>query len=129
MVGWHHSLNGHEFEQILGGSEGQGTLACCSPWGCKELDTTEQQHNILTERSLGAGHCWTLNFEVSVLTSNEFCFGMCFSVALQQCHANGLNDKIKNVKQDSSHSLGGKKREMSRMVSILREVSLLSYSE
>ena len=38
MVGWHHSLNGHEFEQTLGDSEGQGRLACCSPWGCKESD-------------------------------------------------------------------------------------------
>ena len=35
MVGWHHRLNGHEFEQTLGASEGQGSLACCSPWGCK----------------------------------------------------------------------------------------------
>ena len=43
MVGWHHGLNGHEFEQIPGDSEGQGSLACCSPWGSKELDTTEQQ--------------------------------------------------------------------------------------
>ena len=33
MVGWHHQLNGHEFEQTLGGSEGQGSLACCRPWG------------------------------------------------------------------------------------------------
>ena len=40
MVGWHHELNGHEFEQALGDSEGQGSLACCSPWGCRELDTT-----------------------------------------------------------------------------------------
>ena len=43
MVGWHHQLNGHEFEQALGDGEGQGRLAHCSPWGCKELDTTEQQ--------------------------------------------------------------------------------------
>ena len=42
MVGWHHRLDGHEFEQALGDSEGQGSLACCSPWGCKESDTTEQ---------------------------------------------------------------------------------------
>ena len=33
MVGWHHRLNGHKFEQILGDGEGQGSLACCSPWG------------------------------------------------------------------------------------------------
>ena len=41
MVGWHHWLNGHEFEQALGVGDGQGILACCSPWGCKESDTTE----------------------------------------------------------------------------------------
>ena len=41
MVGWHHRLNGHEFEQIPGDGEGQGILVCCSPWGCKESDMTE----------------------------------------------------------------------------------------
>ena len=41
MVGWHHWLNGHEFEQALGDGEGQGSLACCRPWGCKESDMTE----------------------------------------------------------------------------------------
>ena len=41
MVGWHHRLNGHEFEQTPGDSEGQGGLACCSLWGRKESDTTE----------------------------------------------------------------------------------------
>ena len=40
MVGWHHQLNGLEFEQSLGDSEGQGNLIHCSPWGQKELDTT-----------------------------------------------------------------------------------------
>ena len=40
MIGWHHQLNGHEFEQTLGDSEGQGRLACCIPWGHKELDRT-----------------------------------------------------------------------------------------
>ena len=39
MVEWHHQVNGYEFEQTLGDSEGQGSLACCSSWGCKELDT------------------------------------------------------------------------------------------
>ena len=42
MVGWHHWLNWHEFQQAPGVGDGQGSLACCSPWGCKELDTTEQ---------------------------------------------------------------------------------------
>ena len=41
MAGWHHWLEGHEFEQALGVHDGQGRLACCSPWGHKELDTTE----------------------------------------------------------------------------------------
>ena len=45
MFGWHHRLNGHEFEQALGNGEGQGSLAYCSPWGRKELDTTEQLNN------------------------------------------------------------------------------------
>ena len=40
MFGWHHRLNGYEFEPTLGDSEGQGRPACCSLWGCKELDTT-----------------------------------------------------------------------------------------
>ena len=41
MVGWHHQLNGYEFEQALGVGDGQGSLACCCPWGHKESDTTE----------------------------------------------------------------------------------------
>ena len=40
MVGWHHQLNGPEFEQNLGDSKGQGRVACYSPWSCKESDTT-----------------------------------------------------------------------------------------
>ena len=42
MVGWHHRLNGHEFEQALGVGDGQGSQVCCSSWGHEELDTTEQ---------------------------------------------------------------------------------------
>ena len=42
MAGWHHQLNGHEFEPTPGDGEGQGSLACCRPWGCKESDATEQ---------------------------------------------------------------------------------------
>ena len=45
MVGWYHQLNGHESEQTLGNNEGQGSLACCSPWGWKEVDTTEWLNN------------------------------------------------------------------------------------
>ena len=46
MVGWHHQLNGHESEQTHGDSEGQGSLACCSPWGCRV------EHDLATEQQL-----------------------------------------------------------------------------
>ena len=42
MIGWHHQLNGHEFEQAPGVGDGQGSLVCCSAWDRKELDTTER---------------------------------------------------------------------------------------
>ena len=45
MVGWHHWLDGHEFEQAPEGSEGQEILVYCSPWGCRELDMTEWLNN------------------------------------------------------------------------------------
>ena len=45
MVGGHHKLNGHGFEQTPGDGEGEGSLACCSPLGCKELDMTERLNN------------------------------------------------------------------------------------
>ena len=51
MVGWDHQLNGHEFEQVLEVADGQGSLACCSPWGRKESDTTEQLN-------------WTFNHQI-----------------------------------------------------------------
>ena len=45
MVGWYYRLNGHEFEQTLGNSEGQEGLECCSPGGCEELDMTQRLDN------------------------------------------------------------------------------------
>ena len=42
MVGWHHRFDGHEFEQAPGAGDGQGSLACCSPWGCKKPDMTKR---------------------------------------------------------------------------------------
>ena len=50
IIGWHHQLNGHEFGQAPGDGEGQGSLACCSPWGRKELDMTE-----LLNKNRGSG--------------------------------------------------------------------------
>ena len=55
MVGWHHWLNGHEFEQALGDGGGHGSLVCCSPWGRKESDTTE----------------WLNNKEISIKLENQ----------------------------------------------------------
>ena len=53
VVGWHHRLNGHEFEQTSGDGEGQGSLACCSPWGRKESDRTEQLSNSKADQLVG----------------------------------------------------------------------------
>ena len=59
MVGWHHWLNGHEFEQALGVGDGQGDLVCCSPWGLKESDMTERLD--WTEKLV---YCWRLQQQV-----------------------------------------------------------------
>ena len=45
MVGWHHQLDGHEFERAPGDGDGQGSLVCCSPWGHKESDMPERLNN------------------------------------------------------------------------------------
>ena len=55
MVGWHHQLHGHKFEQTPGDSEGWGSLVCCSPWDCRELDKAEQLNNNNTRTRNG----WT----------------------------------------------------------------------
>ena len=52
MVGWHHQLDGHEFEQALRVSDGQGSLVYCSPWGHKESDMTEQLNLTETKNDL-----------------------------------------------------------------------------
>ena len=64
MVGWHHWFDGHEFEQALGVGDGQGGLACCSPWGHKESDMTEWLN-------------WT---DVTICSSQKKCFS--FSITL-----------------------------------------------
>ena len=65
MVGWHHWLDGHEFEQTLGVGNGQGCLTCCSLWGCKELDTTEWLNWIELNWWAQSSHIMTLR-EVSL---------------------------------------------------------------
>ena len=68
MVGWHHRLNAHEFEQTPGDSEEQGSLACCCPWDHKELDMTEQLNNVnVNVKSLSLvqlfATSWTVAFQ------------------------------------------------------------------
>ena len=72
MVGWHHQLNGHEFEQTLGVGDRQGNLVCCSPQGGKESDTTQQVKNdkhILYSDSL----------DLLLLFVIDFCLFVCLS--------------------------------------------------
>ena len=61
MVGWHHRFNGHEFVQTLRAREGQGSLACCSLWGHKVSDPTEQQQHekvaLMISKSISALKC------------------------------------------------------------------------
>ena len=73
MVGWHHQLNGHEFEQAPKNGQGQGSLVCCSPWGCKASNTTEcththaHTHEYTHTRGQGTGEEGDLLFVVSPL--------------------------------------------------------------
>ena len=55
MVGWHHQINGHEFEQAPGDGEEQGSLGCCSPWGSKSRTWLSEQQQFLL-RSKGSRH-------------------------------------------------------------------------
>ena len=71
MVGWHHQLNDHEFEHVLGVTVGQGSLACSSPWSCKELDMTEWIELI-----------WTVSFWSIISRSNVELY-MKFATAIQ----------------------------------------------
>ena len=63
MVGWHHQLNGHEFEQTPGDGEEQGNLACCSPWGWKKSDMTESEQ----QQQYYVGASWVAQWEGTCL--------------------------------------------------------------
>ena len=63
MVGWHDWQNGHDFEQTLGVGDGQGSLACCSPWGCKESDTTKRLSWVNLLSNKGRLLCWSRMFK------------------------------------------------------------------
>ena len=60
MVGWHHQLSGHESEQTLGNSEKQGSLACCSPWGCRVRDDLVTEQQMFTIASFKIAKIWKL---------------------------------------------------------------------
>ena len=84
MVGWHHRLNGHEFEQALGAGDGQGSLGCCIPWVCKESDTSEWVNwywiNLLQniEQSplcYREGPCWLYFLNTAVCTCSPLDMG------------------------------------------------------
>ena len=74
MVGWHHRHNGHEFEQALGVGDGQGSLACCSPWGHKEWDRTERLNWILIY-----SRWWTIS-SPWLLSEKKWISGLRFSL-------------------------------------------------
>ena len=74
MVGWHHPLDGREFEQAPGDGEGQGSLVCCSPRGHRESDTTERLNNITGTPDTGSGNCaqsWLGDSGWTVVTSDQ----------------------------------------------------------
>ena len=70
MVGWHHRLNGHEFEQAPGDGEGQRSLMRCSPWGRKEVDTTERLNN--NNKITWVRPAFTTLFKISVPRCSSF---------------------------------------------------------
>ena len=83
MIGWHHRLNGQEFGQTLGDGEGQGSLACCSLWGHKELDMNEQLNNIdMTDPK------FSLQLNPALLASKLF------EIFLKRIHRENRNAKV-----------------------------------
>ena len=71
MVGWHHQLNGHEFEQSLGDDEGWGSLAYCSPWGHKESDTTERLNTTIVQKHYEVSRNSILNFYLFLVSNMQ----------------------------------------------------------
>ena len=71
LVGWHHWLNGHEFEHTLGDSEGQGSLVCCSSWGRKESATTQQMKTTVRANEKQTNLSYTLNHKHFVPENNR----------------------------------------------------------
>ena len=72
MVGWHHRLNGYKFKQAPGVGDGQGSLVCCSPWGCKESDTTERL-NLFTDNLHIFISTWTF-VKLQISVHRDLCY-------------------------------------------------------
>ena len=67
MVGWHHQLDGHEFEQALGAGEGQGSLECCHPGGCRESDGTERLNSTELRLFISGANAFLSNITIITL--------------------------------------------------------------
>ena len=98
MVGWHHRLNGHEFERALGVGDGQGSLSCCSPWGLRGSDTTERLNlNLCQWTGLGDWTAsritgWTAGFSLSFsVNMDKFCL---FRLIFPETHLSVSSQKV-----------------------------------
>ena len=88
MVGWHHWLDGHEFEQALGVGDGQGSLVCCSPWGHNESDTTEQLNwgeLLLGRKAMTNLHSVLKNRDLTLPTNVHMVKAMVYLVITNRC--------------------------------------------
>ena len=74
MIGWHHRLDGHEFEQAPGVGDGQGSLACCSPQGHKESDTTELNTCIMVSQMVTLGIKGLSQLFVIISNNDEYSY-------------------------------------------------------
>ena len=84
MVGWHHRLNGHDFQQALGVGDGQGSLGCCSPWVCEESDMTERlTWTELKGRTEMMGENFSVFQGVSGVIHTTFRIPRCITIKLQ----------------------------------------------
>ena len=102
MVGWHHRLKGHEFDQALGVGEGQGSLEFCSPWGCKESDMTEWL-NWCINIFIYFIHLFIHAFTWSTYTEFLLCIRHCIR---NWSFSNGRGDPERFPPSRSLHSIG-----------------------
>ena len=101
MIGWHHQLSGHEFEQ--GADEGQGSLECRSPWRCKESDTTDQLNN---NKILSRRHSFCL-----LLMSMSEAFSISFYIAICSMQIAENKRLRKNIEIRQSGSFKGREEQ------------------